>query len=201
MVVRSRATNPAEGEACPILYRTARWALDADDHETFWLSETPELPGSKSWDASLPRIATMARFIETATGRALYVVNVHLDHRGAQARLESARLIARRLASRKHADPVILIGDFNTGPSSPPIRALLDDPALGLIDAWRAANADEPERSTFNGWAETCTGDRIDYVLTTKALNIDTCDIDDSKPNGRWPSDHAAVRAVLRWKR
>ncbi len=201
MVVRSREKNPAEGEACPILYRSERWTLDAEDHETFWLSETPEVPGSKSWDSSLPRVATMARFIETSSGRGLYVVNVHLDHRGAQARLESALLIARRLASRKHADPVIVLGDFNTGPASPPIRALLDDAGLRLVDAWRAANADERERGTFNGWAEACTGDRIDYILVTTSLNVDTCEIDDSKPNGRWPSDHAAVRAVMRWKR
>lgn len=199
LVVRSREADPAVGEACPILYRRDRWALDPEEHGTYWLSETPEVAGSKSWDASLPRIATFGRFLERSTGRALYIVNIHLDHRGATSRLEAARLVAKRIAGRKHADPVLLLGDFNTGPETPPIRALLEDPALGLVDAWRSANRDAEERGTFNGWAEACAGARIDFVLASPALLVERCVIDDRKPQGRWPSDHAAVRASLRW--
>ncbi|MFO0828106.1 MAG: endonuclease/exonuclease/phosphatase family protein [Phycisphaerales bacterium] len=199
VVARSREKSPDEGEACPILYRSARWRLDAEDVGTFWLSETPEVPGSKSWDSSLPRIATFARLIDKESNRALYVFNLHLDHQGANARLEAARVVAARIKGRKHADPVILLGDFNTGPATAPIRALLDDAALGLVDAWRVANPDKPERGSFNGWAETCAGDRIDFMLPSKSFAVESCVIDDAKPNGRWPSDHASVQAVLAW--
>ena len=199
IVVRSREREANKGEACPILYRSERWELDESDHGTFWLSETPEAPGSKSWDSSLPRIATMARFVERSSGRGIYVVNVHLDHRGQQARLEAARLVASRIAERRQPDPVVLLGDFNTGPTSPPIRALLDDARVGLRDAWRIRHANGEEQPTFNGWADACSGDRIDFILTSSTLNVESCEIDDSKPSGRWPSDHAAVRAVIRW--
>ncbi len=199
IVVRSREKDPAQGEACPILYRKERWTLDAEEQGTFWLSESPDVPGSKSWDSSLPRVATFARFTETASGRAIYVVNVHLDHRGERARLESARLVAKRMAARKHHDPLVLIGDFNTGPKSPPIRALLEDRELDVVDAWRVAHPDDAERGTFNGWADACAGERIDFVLPTRTLHVERCVIDDRKPEGRWPSDHAAVRSVLTW--
>ena len=84
---RTREVDPAKGEACPILYDAAQWEADATEQGTFWLSTTPEVVGSKSWDSSIPRIATFGRFIERApvagaAPRALYIFNVHLDHRG-----------------------------------------------------------------------------------------------------------------------
>lgn len=202
MLVRSRERDPKEGEACPILYRSDRWAIDAEEQGTFWLSETPEVAGSKSWDSSLPRIATYARFTDRSGGQSIYLVNVHLDHRGPTARREAALLVARRMAGRRYpADPVIVVGDFNTGPSSAPVRALLEDPALRLVDAWRAAHPGAPERPTFNGWADACDGDRIDFILVSGALHVEGCEIDDRKRDGRWPSDHAAVRATIRLDR
>ncbi len=198
MLVRSREADPSKGEACPILYRTERWTIDKTECGTFWLSEKPDEAGSKSWDSSLPRIATFARFTEKGSGRSLYVFNTHLDHQGEKARLEAAKLLAKRIANRKHADePVVLLGDFNTGPTSPPIQQLLGDTAIHLVDAWRVANPKEAERGTFNGWADTCTGERIDFILPSEGLAVDSCTIDDRKPDGHWPSDHAAVRAVL----
>jgi endonuclease/exonuclease/phosphatase family metal-dependent hydrolase len=199
LVVRSRDADPATGEACPILYRASAWTLDPIEHGTFWLSETPEQPGSRAWDAALPRIATFARLTARATGRSLYVYNAHFDHRGARARLESARLLAARIAARRHPDPVVVLGDCNAGPDSPPLRALLADAALGLVDAWRAANPDAAERGTFHGFGQTFRGERIDHVLVGPGLAVAGCAIDDRRPGGRWPSDHAPVTATLRF--
>jgi endonuclease/exonuclease/phosphatase family metal-dependent hydrolase len=200
ILVRSREKDPTKGEACPILYRSSRWELDASDCGTFWLSETPEVAGSKSWDSSLPRIATFGRFVERASGRGLYVFNVHLDHRGSTARLEAARLVAERIASRRRPEPVVLLGDFNTGPTTPPIQAILDHARVDLRDVWRTANPGSAEVSTFNGWEERCRGDRIDYLFASPGLVVESCVVDDRKPNGRWPSDHAPVRSVLRFE-
>jgi endonuclease/exonuclease/phosphatase family metal-dependent hydrolase len=201
VVARTREADPAKGEACPILYRSDRWTLDPADHGTFWLSETPEVAGSRSWDSSLPRIATYARFTAKEGGRGIYVFNAHLDHKGEQARLESAELLARRIAARRHAgDPVILLGDFNCGPASEPVRALLGDGALALRDAWRETNPAAPEQPTFNGWADACSGERIDFILAAGALDTESASIDAAKRDGRWPSDHAFVRAEFVWR-
>ena len=52
---RSRRMEPGEGEQCAVMYRKDRFEMVKG--ETFWLSETPEVIESKSWDSSLPRIA------------------------------------------------------------------------------------------------------------------------------------------------
>ena len=203
-IARTREKDPAEGEACPILYDHARWEADAKEQGTFWLSTTPDVAGSKSWDSSLPRIATFARFIERtpaagAAPRAIYIFNAHFDHRGDAARLESARLLAERIARRAHPDPVVLLGDFNCGPASAPIAAILAHRDAALRDAWRAANGDAREQGTFNGWNDEMGGVRIDFIFASASLAVRSATIDLRKPGGRWPSDHAPVRAVLSW--
>jgi endonuclease/exonuclease/phosphatase family metal-dependent hydrolase len=200
-VARTREADAAQGEACPILYRSDRWTLDPMDHGTFWLSETPDAAGSKSWDSSLPRIATYARFTAKDGARGIYVFNTHLDHKGAQARLAAATILAQRIKARRHAgDPVVLLGDFNCGPTSDPVKALLGDAAVGLRDAWRETNPSAPEQPTFNGWADACTGERIDFIFVAGGLDTESAAIESSKRDGRWPSDHAFVRAEFVWK-
>lgn len=205
VVARTREADASQGEACPILYRSDRWTLDSAEHGTFWLSEKPETPGSRSWDASLPRIATFARFTAKEEGRGargIYVFNIHLDHKGAQSRLEAAKLLARRIAARAHPeDPVVLLGDFNCGPASEPVRTLLSDRSIGLRDAWRETNPAAPEQPTFNGWADACSGERIDFILVAGALDTESASIDASRRDGRWPSDHAFVRAEFVWRK
>ena len=190
---RTREADPAEGEACPILWRTERFEADHSDRGTFWLSETPETPGSRSWDAALPRIATFVRLVDRADGRGFYVFNTHLDHRGGKAREESSRLIARRIAERKRPEePVVLLGDLNDGPGSVAVRTLV---SAGLRDAWRDANQTAAEAGTFNGWNDSAGAGRIDFVLATVGLVAMSAEIDTRRPDGRWPSDHLPVRA------
>jgi len=194
---RTRDADPSRDESCPILFDRRVWSLDPADHGTFWLSEDPSRPGSRSWDSSLPRICTYARLVRQDDGRCgMYVFNVHLDHRGAIARRESARLIAERIRARAKPDPVVVVGDFNAGPESDPLRALL---AAGepLTDAWRAANPGSPEQGTFNGWAAAADGPRIDFVLVSPQVRVESASIDSGQRQGRWPSDHLPVTAVL----
>ena len=199
---RTRDADPARDESCPILFDGRLWQLDPADHGTFWLSEQPSVPGSRSWDAALPRICTYARLVRRDESRcALYVFNVHLDHRGTAARAESARLIRARIAARARPDPVVLLGDFNAGPGSPPLSALrADGAAIGgspLRDAWRAANPSAPEQGTFNGWSAEVSGPRIDFVLVSPDVEVISATIDSARQTGRWPSDHLPVTANL----
>ena len=202
---RTRDADPSRDESCPILFDGRMWSLDPDEHGTFWLSEDPSVPGSRSWDSSLPRICTYARLIRHGTERcAIYVFNVHLDHRGPAARSESARLLRERIAARAHADPVVVVGDFNAGPESAPLRALLaeatDRQGTPLRDAWREANPRMPEQGTFSGWSARISGPRIDFVLVSREVGVISASIDSSQQQGRWPSDHLPVTARIRWR-
>jgi len=175
------------GEACPIFYRSGRFALVASG--TFWLSATPDLPGSRGWDASLPRVCTWALFEERGGGR-FQVFNVHFDHLGATARLESARLVAARIAVRRPAHPALLLGDLNAGEDSEPVRAL-----HGLVDTFRALHPDSTEVGTFHGFRGGTDGAKIDFVLATPAVGVLGAEIVRDEDGGRFPSDHYPVAA------
>jgi len=83
-----RDDGKMKGEYAPILYRRDRFELL--DKSTFWLSKTPDVSGSKDWDAALTRIASWVKLKDKQTGKVFYFINTHFDHRGAEARLQSA---------------------------------------------------------------------------------------------------------------
>ncbi len=200
-----RDDGKERGEMAALFWRTDRFAkLDGGD---FWLSPTPDEPGSKGWDAALPRIATWVKLADRsdADEPPLLFVNTHFDHQGAEARRESAAMVRRFVAERGEGCRVVVTGDFNAGEGTPPYEALFA-PARGeaspLIDTFRAAvpkrGAEGPE-GTFTGFdAKNTGGDRIDWIGCSRDLVVEAAGIDRTARDGRTPSDHAAVTAILR---
>ena len=186
---RGRETD-GSGEASPILYRQERFRVV--ESGTFWLSEAPERPGSRGWDAALPRVCTWA-LLEESGGARLWVFNSHFDHVGAAARLESARLVASRIAARAPSHPAILLGDFNTGEGTAPILALGD-----LVSAFRARHPDATEVGTFHGFKGGSGGAMIDHVFVTPDVEVLAAEIVRDARDGRFPSDHYPVLARVR---
>lgn len=174
------------------LYVDARH-FDVAASGTFWLSPTPDVVGSIGWDAALTRICTWATLRERASERTLTVWNVHFDHRGAEARTRSAELVAQRL--RTVPGPHVVLGDCNAGEGSPPLGALH---AAGLRDTFRELHADARDVGTFHAFRGGTDGDKIDHVLASKGLVSRRAAILTAPgPNGRWPSDHHGVVALL----
>lgn len=186
----------ARGEHCTILYRADRFTLA--ESGTFWLSDTPEVVASTTWGNSITRICTWARLIDEASGRALYVFNTHFDHISQPSRERSARLIAERIAARTHPDPFVVMGDFNSGEDNPATTFLLRDPAgPGLTDTFRAIHPDETMVGTFNAFRDRTDGDKIDFILTGPGIPVLDAAIDRTRVEGRSPSDHEPVTAVI----
>lgn len=195
---RSRMKTP--NEHCGIFYRRQRFTQLAGGH--FWLSETPEVPESKSWDSSLPRMASWVLLSDNQhpSAPAILFVNTHFDHRGATARLEAARLLRQRLPQLQAiADQplTILTGDFNASDDSPPYDALLaDNPPW--VDAYRARHPERvPGEGTFNGFEGKTDGAKIDWILVDARFDCLSAEIDRSHQGGRFPSDHFPVTAIL----
>lgn len=193
-----RSDGGPSDEHSAILYRTDRFELLAQG--TFWLSETPEVPRSKGWDAALPRIATWGRFRDRASGDTILYLNTHFDHRGPRARAESARLLKRWLAENAGTLPVIMTGDLNTTPDTEPVAALLD-PArpLRLRDAI-GISAEPPygPHSTWNGFRAVVPGQRIDYVLVGDRLRVlEHGTLAETLDGVHYPSDHLPVLAEM----
>ena len=80
----------------------------------FWLSESPDTPGSMSWDVSLPRMVTWGLFEISETGRRFYFYNTHFPHRreDAAARVECAKVIAKRMRTLPEDLPFLMTGGF-----------------------------------------------------------------------------------------
>lgn len=192
-----------KGEMTALYYKRDRFEKLAGGH--FWLSENPDQPGSKSWDTSLTRMATWVKLRDRRQPRAkpLVFFNTHFDHRGEQARLESARLLRRRAMEAGAQSRVIVTGDFNAGEDSPPYRAFfgVDDHAPSpLRDAYRVIHpARAAEEGTFSGFkAGAVSGARIDWIGVSREWQVLTAAIDRTERAGRTPSDHFAVSAILR---
>lgn len=183
-----------DDEHMGVLYRRDRLRLLDSGH--YWLSETPDVPGSISWGHPYPRMLTWGLFERRADGRRLYLLDTHLPYRETDgpAREQAAALILRHLASLPADVPVVLVGDFNDVPGSPVHRAL----TAVLADAWEAAPRREgPEGSfhAFTGRAER----RIDWVLQ-RGLRVQWVRHLDMRVDGVLPSDHFPVLVEFGWR-
>ena len=193
-----RDDGKAAGEHCAILYRKSRFLMQ--ENGTFWLSDTPEVPGSKSWGNRITRICTWARLIDRQMGRGLYVYNVHLDHESQPSRECSVRLLLERMRSRQKAEPILLLGDLNAGEENPATRFLTSQLDFPLVDTFRVRRSDASDVGTFHAFRGVTSGAKIDYVFTSLDFYVLDAQIVRDNRQGRYPSDHFPVTARLRWK-
>ncbi|GAB4134491.1 MAG: endonuclease/exonuclease/phosphatase family protein [Thermogutta sp.] len=195
-----REDGKQAGEYSAILYDSRRWRVV--DQGTFWLSDTPTVPGSKTWGNNIPRIVTWARFAESSSDRELYVFNTHFDHQSQPSRERSADLLARRLAQREPMRPVVVTGDFNAAEDNPAIRLLKGETAgspIRLHDTFRLLHPDARDVGTFHGFQGGTSGGKIDYVFVESGAKVLRAEILHDSKDGKYPSDHYPVMAEIEW--
>ncbi|VTS02662.1 endonuclease/exonuclease/phosphatase family protein [Tuwongella immobilis] len=191
------------GEMTAIFYRRDRFEQLEGGH--FWLSLTPEMVGSKSWDSSLPRICSWVRLRDKLhpNNPTILFLNTHFDHRGSDARRESASLIRKFVEKNRKESQVVITGDFNCGDSSEPYRQFFPEESENslLIDTFRSFNPTEKNGYTFNGFRNSVnSGERIDWIGCSSDWEVRLAHIDRTQTRGRFASDHFPVTAVLRPK-
>ena len=190
---QARDDGKRNGEYAGIFFRRDRFEADAADQGTFWLSDTPQTPGSKTWGNEIPRTTTWLRLTDRATQRGFYVFNTHWDHRHQGSRENSARLMVQRIRDRKRPDePVILLGDFNAIENNPAVAHLVSE--AGLTDTFQALHAAEKNRRTLHFWSDTREGIlKVDHILVSRGAEVLSAAIRDrDKP---MVSDHFPVTA------
>ncbi|GHT51998.1 endonuclease [Bacteroidia bacterium] len=193
-----RSDGKTDGEYSAILYKKTR--LEAIEQGTFWLSETPEVAGSKGWDGACERIATWAILQDVRTKQQVFAINTHLDHVGTVARQKGVALLLERAAQLSRGLPVIVTGDFNATPESDVIQHVLN-PANPLLLVHTRDVADEKSGTewTFHGFGKVPLERRpfIDYIFVSSDFKVFKHTVIEAEVKGVFISDHSVVTAKI----
>lgn len=169
-----------------------------DVHESgdFWLSETPDVAGSKSFDSAFPRLCTWVQ-TTTKTGQKILFANVHLDHMQTETRQKQAEVLCQQLAPKiENETSLILMGDFNEGPEGE-VRKIISRGFQQIQDGW--INLNQTEETSFHKFLGVLPdGKRIDWILNTPELSIEKIYLDKRKVNNLYPTDHYPVLATYK---
>ncbi len=186
------------GEMNPVFFRKERFDLIRTI--TFWLSETPEVPGSMGWGASLPRIVTWMELSDKYTQEHFFYFNTHFAHDSDSARIMSSKILLEQVTRISDGFPFIITGDFNMQPNSTgysiltgpaeSIPALKDSYAISEKKPWGPSY-------TFNGFSDKPGTGRIDYIFVKNGLRALEHRILIKKEHGVFISDHWPVEATV----
>ena len=167
----------------------------------FWLSETPHVAGTKSWDSARPRFVNWVCLRERNSGVEFRVWNAHLDHIGQIAREKQAQLIME--ASEVFPDlPQLLTGDFNADAANPAIEIVK---AGRWLDTYTAVHGPEDPGFTFHAFLgprfaeepkERIKG-KIDFIFARGPVKTLSAEIIRDGRDGRYPSDHYFISAEV----
>lgn len=178
----------------PCIFIKKEWAkiLESGD---LWLSDTPCMPGSKSFDSAFPRLATWA-LIELNKNKKIFIITTHLDHISSVTRQKQIGVLINELKNYITTYPTILMGDFNEDPMGK-TRELLFQSHLKLNDPWITLNLkEEGSYHSFNGANEKNTA-RIDWILHTQQFKPISIELDKRHSGTMYPSDHYPVKCKL----
>lgn len=158
--------------------------------DSYWLSPTPYVPGSRFENQSeCPRTCLSLKIRDKETNKVFRVLNTHLDHISDAARIEGIRLVLDRTYEdmQKEKLPTILGGDFNARPDSETIKYCNEYDKLKMYDVTDKIDA------TFHDFGKRAV--KIDYIFVTEDVKNGVGDVYiwDECVNGIYLSDHYPV--------
>lgn len=165
----------------------------------YWLSESPHVPGSKSWDSDCVRLANWLRLADKRTGREFRIINTHLDHIGQTARERQAGLLVEDAKAYPSDYPQVLTGDLNCAASNRAIDILK---AGDWRDSYGAVHGTENPGNTYHGFLGpdfAADVGKIDWIFVKGKLDVRDAKVIRDSRDGKYPSDHYFVSAVLEW--
>lgn len=193
-----REDGKEKGEYSALWYKKDRF--EVMDSGNFWLSETPEVAGSKGWDGACERIAAWARLKDKTTGKVILALNTHLDHVGEVARREGVALVLDRAEALGEGARIVVTGDFNAGPESEVIRQVTDTAhPQHLTDARTVSPIVYGPDWTFHDfgrWPQE-KRERIDYVFLGEGWKVTRYGVLAELDNEAYLSDHNPVLVTI----
>ncbi|MEG2613578.1 MAG: endonuclease/exonuclease/phosphatase family protein [Alistipes sp.] len=193
-----REDGATKGEYSAVFFKKERFT--ALSSGTFWLSETPEIAGSKGWDGACERVATWV-ILRDRSGVEVLFINTHLDHVGQIARREGVALIIERIKTLREGRAVILTGDFNATPDSEVITHVIESGTL--LDSKALASKIAGTSWSFSDFGEIPEARRplLDYIFVSKDICVQRYEVLPQLLDGGYLSDHAPIMATLKLKK
>lgn len=184
------------GEHSAILYKKDRFKLLKSGD--FWLSETPNKPGL-GWDATCcNRICSWVYLQDLKTKKKFYAFNVHFDHQGKIARIESGKLMVKKIAEIAGKEPALLTGDLNGGRDSEWYLSIANSGSL--TDVSTKVEFPYANNSSANGFRTPRGNTVIDHIFMTSQFTASRWGILTDTYFGKFPSDHFPVLAEVELK-
>ena len=186
-----------QGEYSAIFYDKNK--LEVVKSGTFWLSETPYKP-SKGWDAAYNRVCTYAFFKIKKSGKKFLAMNLHFDHVGDVARVNSSKLILEKIKELNSENlPLTLTGDFNLTDDTEPIKIISQ--SLDNV-YYHSKKPHYGPKGTFTAFdVNTVPKERIDYIFV-KGFEVESNrTINDRRENLLYPSDHFPILAKIKFEK
>lgn len=193
-----RIDGKEAGEHSAIFYKKDKFKEIKSGN--FWLSETPEVAGSKGWDGACERIATWVILEDMQTKKQVFVINTHLDHIGKVARKEGVTLLLNRAADLNNGLPVIMTGDFNATPDSDVIKHITDTSNPNhLIHSKDIATTKNGAEWTYHNFGKMPVEERsfIDYIFVSPNIAVKNHTVLPEKLNDIFISDHSVIVADI----
>jgi endonuclease/exonuclease/phosphatase family metal-dependent hydrolase len=183
------------GEYAAVFFDSSRFVLLQGSD--FWLSETPDVPGTRSWGAACNRIVTWVRLSDRESQRNFFVFNTHFDHVSSLAREQSARLLLERIHGICGNEPVFVTGDFNDTREGKPYHLMVSgNELLNAGDVSRSPG--EGPDYTFIGFPfNPSPGNTIDFIFLKNdtTIRVTRHRVITYNRENRYPSDHLPVIA------
>jgi endonuclease/exonuclease/phosphatase family metal-dependent hydrolase len=193
-----REDGARTGEMNPVFFRKERFEMVRTI--TFWLSETPEIMGSKGWGASLPRIVTWMELVDKNSHDHFFFFNTHFANDSDSARIMSSKILLNEVAKIAEGFPFIITGDFNMLPNSTGY-AILTGPAesVPLLKDSFTISEKRPVGPlyTFNGFSDKPGTERIDYIFVKNGMKVLDHSTVIKKEKGIYISDHWPVMSTI----
>lgn len=188
------------GEFSPIFYDSTRFTQL--NQGTFWLSETPQVPGSKSWGTACTRIVTWVILKEVKSGKIIYCYNTHFDHISDKARLESAKMIQKHMKNFAGGEEVLVTGDFNSNQQGSAYKQLVDRTSIYPLNDTRklaGIHATGPSYSFVGFPFKPSSEGIIDYIFikVNSTFKVKSNEIIDFHVGDKYPSDHLPVMTIF----
>lgn len=162
----------------------------------YWLSETPHIAGSKSWETARARHCNWVRLKDKVTGKEFRVLDVHLDHISQGAKEGQINMIINEAAQYDKNFPQLLAGDYNSDIKNNVIKVIKSS---GWTDTYSVIHGEVETGRTMHAFkgikAKPGQNGRIDFIFSSGPVKTIASELIKDEVNGKYPSDHYFIYA------